>query len=92
MADVIFRTSIAGIRAALKSPHVRKAVEKAARKAAARANAMAPREHGYKARPYGCYVDDGGYTVIGKVVAQTSMARRDNARNNTLLKAIGGAR
>ncbi|MCR4870834.1 MAG: hypothetical protein K5859_05995 [Atopobiaceae bacterium] len=88
-----FRADIAGIRAALRSKPVRAEVEKAARRIAGAANGMAPKHHGYTGpRPYGCYVDDGAYTVVGKVVAQTEMARRDNAKNQTLLKALGGAR
>lgn len=88
-----FKSDIAGIRAALKSSPVRAEVEKAARRVAGAANGMAPKRHGYTGpRPYGCYVDDGAYTVVGKVVAQTAMARRDNAKNQTLLKALGGAR
>ena len=88
-----FKPDIAGIRATLKSDSVRDVVTKATRKVAASANGMAPKGHGYTAAsPYGCYVDDGSYTVIGKVVAQTEMARRDNAKNGTLLKALGGAR
>lgn len=88
-----FKADIAGIRAALKSGPVRAEVEKATRRIAASANGMAPKGHGYKgAPPYGCYVDDGAYTVVGKVVAQTEMAKRDNAKNQTLLKALGGAR
>ena len=87
-----FRSDTAGIRAALKSKPVRAEVEKAARKIAGSANGMAPKSHGYKAKPYGCYVDEGGYTVVGKIVAQTEMAKRDNAKNQTLLKALGGAR
>ena len=87
-----FSSDIAGIRAALKSKPVRAEVEKATRKIANSANGMAPKRHGYKAKPYGCYVDEGAYTVVGKVVAQTEMAKRDNAKNQTLLKALGGAR
>lgn len=88
-----FKASIAGIRAALKSQSVRAEVEKATRRVAGAANGMAPKRHGYVgAPPYGCYVDEGAYTVVGKVVAQTEMAKRDNAKNQTLLKALGGAR
>lgn len=88
-----FKADIAGIRAALKSRPVRAEVEKATRRIAGAANSMAPGRHGYTgAPPYGCYVDEGAYTVVGKVVAQTEMAKRDNAKNQTLLKALGGAR
>lgn len=88
-----FRADVAGVRAALKSKPVRDEVERATRRVARAANGMAPRRHGYtQARPYGCYVDEGAYTVVGKVVAQTELARRDNAKNQTLLKALGGAR
>ena len=91
--DSHFKMDIAGVRATLKSEKVRAMVEKATRRVAASANGMAPAYHGYTgAQPYGCYVDEGGYTVVGKVVAQTEMAKRDNAKNQTLLKALGGAR
>ena len=93
MADTTFKPDTSGIREVLKSGPVRAEVEKAARRIAASANAMAPRRHGYTAAPpYGCYVDEGGYTAVGKIVAQTEMAKRDNAKNQTLLKALGGAR
>ena len=87
-----FRADITGIRAALKSKPVRAEVEKATRRIAGTANGMAPKRHGYAVKPYGCYVDEGAYTVVGKVVAQTEMAKRDNAKSQTLLKALGGAR
>ena len=88
-----FVVDIAGVRAALKSEPVRAEVEKATRRIEGVANGMAPERHGYTgAPPYGAYVDEGAYTVVGKVVAQTEMARRDNAKNQTLLKALGGAR
>lgn len=89
MADG-FRADMAGVRAALKSGPVRAEVARSTRRVGARANAIAP-GHGYRSvEPYGTYVDDGGYTVVGKVVAQTEMARCDNAKNGTLLKALGG--
>ena len=87
-----FKSNLAGIRAALKSEPVRAEVEKATRKIADSANGMAPDRHGYAVEPYGCYVDEGAYTAVGKIVAQTEMAKRDNAKNQTLLKALGGAR
>lgn len=37
--------------------------------------------------PYGCHVDLGTYSAIGKVVCKTALGRADNARNNTILKA-----
>lgn len=91
MAKATLRLDMAGVRQVLRSPETAAVLRSKAEQGASRANSMAPKGHGYtSAPPYGAYVDVGEYTAIGKVAANTEMARRDNAKNGTLRKCLGG--
>lgn len=78
-----FVPNIAGIRAALKSDGVQAALASITEPIAMAATANAMDDQAV----YKSYVDVGAYTAIGKVVCGNIAARRDNARNNTILKS-----
>ena len=78
-----FRHDIGGIREVLRGDGVQSALRAAASPIAARANGNA-RERGAE---YEAYVDVGRFSALGKVVCGNAAARRDNLRNNTILKS-----
>jgi hypothetical protein len=87
MAD--FVPNIDGIRAVLKSAGVQAELRSLVEPMAAAATDMAAANADSHTRGavYKAYVDVGNFTAIGKVVCGNMAARRDNALNNTILKA-----
>lgn len=81
MSKVRIELNRAGITQILKSPSMRSAVERRARQIAA---ASGP---GYEADSM-----IGRNRARASVYAKSFRARRDNARNNTILRNIGAAR
>lgn len=77
MSKVKFKLNGAGVRQLLKSSEMRAIVQ---RHASATANAAGP--------GYASGVFDAGSRVVGKAYADTWEAKRSNAKNNTLLKAL----
>jgi hypothetical protein len=78
-----FTPNISGIRTVFRSGGMQDALRDVVEPIADNANGLRQDE---KAE-YRTYVDLGQYTAIGKVVCGNQAARRDNARNNTILKA-----
>lgn len=87
MAD--FVPNIDGIRAVFKSAGVQAELRSLVEPMAAAATDMAAANADSHTRGavYKAYVDVGNFTAIGKVVCGNMAARRDNALNNTILKA-----
>lgn len=81
MSKVTIKLNRQGITKILKSPSMRKAVEKRARQIA---TAAGP---GYEADSM-----IGKNRARASVYTKTFQARRDNAKRNTLLRSIGAAR
>lgn len=79
MSDVKIELNSAGIRELLKSAEIASVCEEEAHKVASRCGA------GYKVDTY-----TGKTRVNAMVSADTKEAYRDNLKNNTLLKALGG--
>ena len=84
-----FRPDIGGIRSVLRSQEVQHELRQIVEPIAANANGIAAANENSHTRgaEYRAYVDVGNYTAIGKVVCGNAAARRDNAHNNTILKA-----
>lgn len=79
MNDVKIKLNSAGIRELLKSPGVTQAVTEAAKSVQNRAG-----------DGYSMNVRSGRNRAIAEVTAETYKARRDNSKNNSLLKALFG--
>lgn len=77
MSKVKFKLNGAGVRELLKSAEMREIVQ---RYASGTANAAGP--------GYASEVLNMGTRVVGKAYADTWEAKRSNAKNNTLLKAL----
>lgn len=78
MSKVKIKLNSQGVRELLKSPEIASACEEQARAVAARAGS------GYEVEQRN-YPERTGFVVS----AETDEARRDNLKNNTLLKALG---
>lgn len=81
MSKVEIKLNSAGMEELLRSPAVMADLR-------ARANRIA-RSAGFG---YRVYVEQGRSRARASVVAGSRRARRDNARNNTLLRALGAGR
>lgn len=79
MAKVKIALNSAGVRALLKSPEMMEACKAHADAAASRLG------NGYGVSTY-----TGKTRVNASIVAETYEARRENAKNNTILKALRG--
>lgn len=79
MAKVDIVLNSAGVRALLKSAEMRTICEDIAN------NAVASLGPGYEASSY-----NGKNRVNASVKAVSREAKKDNAKNNTILKAVGG--
>ena len=80
MSKVKFVLNPAGVREILQSPEIAATVKEYTRQVQARAG------DGYEMSVM---------TVnrsVGRVTAETKEAKRDNSKNNTLLKALGGSK
>lgn len=81
MTKARFQPDRAGVQKFLKSPEMEALMGDHARRVAGRAGA------GYRPSTW-----QGDSRVIGSVITDTFGAMRDNSRNNTLLRALGGGR
>lgn len=78
MSKVKFVLNRAGVREILQSPEIAAAVKDYTNQVQGRAGA------GYEASVM------TKNRAVGRVTAETREAKRDNSKNNTLLKALGG--
>lgn len=81
MKKARFQPDRSGVKSFLKSPKMESLMADRAGRVAGRAG------HGYVASTW-----QGDSRVIGSVITDTFGAMRDNSRNNTLLRALGGGR
>lgn len=79
MSKVKFKLNGAGVRALLKSGEMASIVE-----------GHAARIAGSSGSGYASGTFNAGSRVVGKAYAETWQAKRDNAKNNTLLKNLKG--
>lgn len=94
------RIDMGGVREYLRSPGVTQMVDVAARGVAERANGLARFHSEFRMPAYRSAVYQGKYTAVGVVAGNrlgsggtgADPVRAENAKHNTLLKAIGGAR
>lgn len=80
MSKVKFVLNPAGVREILQSPEIADAVKEYTRQVQARAG------DGYEMSVMTVN------RAVGRVTAETKEAKRDNSKNNTLLKALGGGK
>ena len=80
MSKVKFVLNPAGVREILQSPEIADAVKEYTRQVQARAG------DGYEMSVMTVN------RAVGRVTAETKEAKRDNSKNNTLLKALGGSK
>lgn len=78
MSKVRVKLNLAGVNELMKSPEIQAACEAAGDAVAAAAG-----------NGYGVRTHLARYVAITNVYADSAAARRDNAKNNTLLKAVG---
>ena len=78
MSKVRVKLNLAGVNELMKSPEIQAACEAASDAVAAAAG-----------NGYGVRTHLANYVAITNVYADSAAARRDNAKNNTLLKAVG---
>lgn len=79
MNDVRIVLNSKGIQELLKSPEITAAVEEVTKTIANNAGSG-----------YGSNVQTGKRRAVGRVYTATAKAKRDNYKNNTLLKALHG--
>lgn len=83
MAKVEFELNLRGLNELMKSEEMQKALDEYGAAAAGRASSMSGAAYGHRTHV-------ASYVAITNVYPDSAEAARDNFRNNTLMKAIGG--